>query len=765
MLDARLNGSFSNLTAELSSANVGGGTSDYSRLKNKPQINDVTLEGNKTSSELGLQDEITSENKLDYSLIANTPSIPTATSDLTNDGDGQSPFATEAYVGQNGGKIDKIYLNTVEQTITDKKVYLTVDKSTVGLSNVDNTSDANKPVSTAQQNAINAVANSIGNGQITITQGGTTKGTFTVNQSGNMTIELDAGGSGGTTDYSDLTNKPQINSVTLSGNKTSSELGLQAEITSSNKLDYSLLTNTPTIPSQASDVHALPDSTKYGASLGVSGTSVQLKDQDGNNLGDAITTQDTGATSVEVAGSGNAVTEASYSAANRKMTLTKGATYTTASDVGTLISGKQDAANNTSLTTTDKTIVGAINEVNSLAKGRAYTKEYDTISDMVTALNAMSATELKAGDNVYIVATGVPDLWVGKVESSATTYTYTTDDDFVNAITGSLLTTVQVGYYRLCELETEKVDLSNVVDSNSTISSSGSGNAVTGMSIDSSGNVTLTKGITAVETTRTIAGVDLQDNITKSELQNALDFDTKLDKVTTGAGVRLYGVNSSNEQTIYYLDTNANANTVARRTGSGAVKTVTPTADEDSANKLYVDTKVTALTGNTAPTTSTTADFVGQQYIDTSTNKVYECIDKTTVDDVTTYAWKELTNNIESISAGSQALTPDANGNVNIPVAANNVYGTIRQLSQDISGIGFYQGGIFLQGASDSGIANRSSQYGAGFGGITPANLNKSVKAALTDANHLTMTESEQETAQSVLGIEPVQYGLMRWDE
>lgn len=33
-------------------------------------------------------------------------------------------------------------------------------------------------------------------------------------------------GSGGTTDYNDLENKPQINSTTLSGNKTTSDLNL-----------------------------------------------------------------------------------------------------------------------------------------------------------------------------------------------------------------------------------------------------------------------------------------------------------------------------------------------------------------------------------------------------------------------------------------------------------------------------------------------------------------------------------------------------------
>lgn len=50
---------------------------------------------------------------------------------------------------------------------------------------------------TVRQNADNAIINSIGNGTITLTQGGVTKGTFTTNQSENATINLDAGGDGG----------------------------------------------------------------------------------------------------------------------------------------------------------------------------------------------------------------------------------------------------------------------------------------------------------------------------------------------------------------------------------------------------------------------------------------------------------------------------------------------------------------------------------------------------------------------------------------
>ena len=39
----------------------GGGTSDYTQLSNKPKINNVELDGNKTSSDLGLQDTVSFE--------------------------------------------------------------------------------------------------------------------------------------------------------------------------------------------------------------------------------------------------------------------------------------------------------------------------------------------------------------------------------------------------------------------------------------------------------------------------------------------------------------------------------------------------------------------------------------------------------------------------------------------------------------------------------------------------------------------------------
>lgn len=50
---------------------------------------------------------------------------------------------------------------------------------------------------------------------------------------------MNGGGGGGTTDYSDLTNKPQINSVTLAGNKSLDALGAQKKLTAGDNITIS----------------------------------------------------------------------------------------------------------------------------------------------------------------------------------------------------------------------------------------------------------------------------------------------------------------------------------------------------------------------------------------------------------------------------------------------------------------------------------------------------------------------------------------------
>ena len=93
-----------------------------------------------------------------------------------------------------------------------------------------------------------------------------------------------------------------------------------------------------TVPTQASDVNALPDSTKYGSSLTLSINSstyvmtLQLKDQDGNNLGSAQTV-DLPLESVVVSGS--------YDGVNKKIVLTLQNGNTIDIPVGDLVSGLQ----------------------------------------------------------------------------------------------------------------------------------------------------------------------------------------------------------------------------------------------------------------------------------------------------------------------------------------------------------------------------------------------------------------------------------------
>lgn len=54
------------------------------------------------------------------------------------------------------------------------------------------------------------------------------------------------GGSGGTTNYNDLTNKPTINGVTLEGNKTAADLNIQSQTT---QIDHGTADTTFMLPS------------------------------------------------------------------------------------------------------------------------------------------------------------------------------------------------------------------------------------------------------------------------------------------------------------------------------------------------------------------------------------------------------------------------------------------------------------------------------------------------------------------------------------
>lgn len=84
--------------------------------------------------------------------------------------------------------------------------------------------------------------------------------------------------------------------------------------------------------------------------------------------------------------------------------------------------------------------------------------DYDA---MITDLNALPGTAYAVGQNIFIITLNVPDLWISSIATESVPYTYVDDATLANEIktNGS----VQIGYYVLSALETQKVDLTEYV--------------------------------------------------------------------------------------------------------------------------------------------------------------------------------------------------------------------------------------------------------------------------------------------------------------
>ena len=98
-----------------------------------------------------------------------------------------------------------------------------------------------------------------------------------------------------------------------------------------------------------------------------------------------------------------------------------------------------DASGNVITTTyATKNEVSAVettaNTAKSIAEGRARAVSFENYSALATSLNSAANTEYKVGDNIFIRAGNVPDLWIYSVESGNADYAYTNDDAIVSAL-------------------------------------------------------------------------------------------------------------------------------------------------------------------------------------------------------------------------------------------------------------------------------------------------------------------------------------------
>lgn len=203
--------------------------------------------------------------------------VPTDTSDLTNDGDGQSPFATEDYVDTYGGKIDTIEVNGTAQPIVNKTVDITVPTKTSELTNdgADGTSTYVEADNLGAAAFSNQYADldglptipTVNDATLTIQKNGTDVAAFTANSASAVTANITV-----PTDTSDLTNGAGfITTAALSNYYTKGETYSQQEVNS--------LINTLSIPTKTSDL----------TNDGVDGTSTYVE---ASALGDTAFSND-----------------------------------------------------------------------------------------------------------------------------------------------------------------------------------------------------------------------------------------------------------------------------------------------------------------------------------------------------------------------------------------------------------------------------------------------------------------------------------------
>jgi len=169
---------------------------------------------------------------------------------------GFTPYNSTNPSGYQANVIETIKVNGTAQTVTSKAVDITVPTNNNQLTN--------------------------GAGYITGIDSGdvtTALGYTPVNPSSLATVATSG-------QYSDLTGTPTIptvNNSTITIQKNGTTVDSFTTNASSNK------SINITVPTSASEVSALPSSTKYGADLSYSSNTLQLLDQDGNSLGSPVT--------------------------------------------------------------------------------------------------------------------------------------------------------------------------------------------------------------------------------------------------------------------------------------------------------------------------------------------------------------------------------------------------------------------------------------------------------------------------------------------
>lgn len=213
-----------------SSGGGSGDTVDWSDITNKPNFATVATSGD--------YDDLRDKPVIfsgDYNDLNNKPdlSVYAETSDL----------ATVATTGDYNDLNNKPTIPSLEGYATEQWVE---NKGYSTFSGDYNDLDNKPELFSGDYNDLDnkPTIPTVNNATLTIKQGGTTKGTFSANANENVEINLESGGGGGSTDWSDITNKPDFATVATSGN-------------------YNDLSGKPVIPTVPTNVSAFTNDAGY----------------------------------------------------------------------------------------------------------------------------------------------------------------------------------------------------------------------------------------------------------------------------------------------------------------------------------------------------------------------------------------------------------------------------------------------------------------------------------------------------------------------
>lgn len=376
-------------------SSVGEGTINYNLLENKPSINNIELSGNKSLSDLGINIPTkTSQLTNDSNFVSDSGYVHTDNNFTTAEKSKLSTIESDAQVN----KIEVVKVNNTALDILNKSINISVPTKLSELSNDSGfiTKDISNLTNYYTKSIIDTSLSSKADADdLLLKQNKTDSGLSTTNKTivgainevntsisnkievtnikagSNITLEvLDnditiSSNDCPTVSYNDVTEKPTINGVELSGNKTSTDLGIIIPTKTSQ------LTNDTFFVSDDSYVHTDNNFTTVEKSklAGISDNAEvnAINTVKVNNVALDITNKSVNITTP------TKLSELSNDSGFIDVSVNNLDNYYTKTAVDTSLSSKADKTElllkqdktDDSLSTTSKTIVGAINEVNS----------------------------------------------------------------------------------------------------------------------------------------------------------------------------------------------------------------------------------------------------------------------------------------------------------------------------------------------------------------------------------------------------------------